>query len=198
MAWFTRQKPAVGAQPLEGERRLRTEGLWQKCEHCGEIIWRKALEDNFNVCPKCGWHFRIDARTRLSLLLDDADYEVLDANLTSIDPLAFVDSKPYSERLAGMQQSTGLQDALISVSGRLDGRKVNLCALELKFIGGSMGTVMGEMITRAIERSLASRTPLIIVSASGGARMQEGAVSLMQLVKISAALMRLELVTPVT
>jgi acetyl-CoA carboxylase carboxyl transferase subunit beta len=182
----------VGAPPAEGERRLRTEGLWQKCEHCGEIIWRKALEDNQQVCPKCAWHFRIDARARLATLLDDGAYEQLDADLVSTDPLGFVDSKPYVERLEGMQQGTCLKDALISVAGKLNGRKVHLCVIELKFIGGSMGAVMGEMITRAIERSLESRTPLIIVSASGGARMQEGAVSLMQLAKISAALMRLD------
>jgi acetyl-CoA carboxylase carboxyl transferase subunit beta len=192
VAWFTRQKPSVGEPPAEGERRLRTEGLWQKCEHCGEIIWRKALEDNLNVCPKCAWHFRIDARTRLSSLLDDGLYQELDADLMSSDPLDFVDSKSYVERLGGMQQNTSLKDAIISASGKLNGRPVNLCVLELKFIGGSMGAVMGEVITRAIERSEQSRTPLIVVSASGGARMQEGAVSLMQLAKISAALMRLD------
>ena len=192
MAWFTRQKPSVGAPPAEGERRLRTEGLWQKCEHCGEIIWRKALEDNLQVCPKCSWHFRIDARVRLASLLDDGIYETLDADLISTDPLGFVDSKPYTERLDGMRQATCLKDAIISVSGKLNGRSVYVCVLELKFIGGSMGSVMGEIITRAIERSLATRMPLIIVSASGGARMQEGAVSLMQLAKISAALMRLD------
>ena len=182
----------MGAPPAEGERRLRTEGLWQKCEHCGEIIWRKALEDNQQVCPKCAWHFRIDARARLATLLDDGAYEQLDADLVSTDPLGFVDSKPYVERLERMQQGTCLKDALISVTGKLNGRRVHLCVIELKFIGGSMGAVMGEMIARAIERSLESRTPLIIVSASGGARMQEGAVSLMQLAKISAALMRLD------
>jgi acetyl-CoA carboxylase carboxyl transferase subunit beta len=192
VAWFTRQKPSVGEPPAEGERRLRTEGLWQKCEHCGEIIWRKALEDNLQVCPKCAWHFRIDARTRLNSLLDDGLYQELDADLVSTDPLGFVDSKPYVERLDGMQRNTCLKDAVISVSGKLNSRKVNLCVLELKFIGGSMGAVVGEVITRAVERSQESHTPLVIVSASGGARMQEGAVSLMQLAKISAALMRLD------
>jgi acetyl-CoA carboxylase carboxyl transferase subunit beta len=171
---------------------LRTEGLWQKCEHCGEIIWRKALEDNLQVCPKCAWHFRIDARARLNSLLDDGIFEELDADLVSTDPLAFVDSKPYVERLEGMQQNTCLKDAILSVSGNLNGRGVYLCVLELKFIGGSMGAVVGEVITRAVERAAKTRTPLIIVSASGGARMQEGAVSLMQLAKISAALMRLD------
>jgi acetyl-CoA carboxylase carboxyl transferase subunit beta len=191
VAWFTRNKPP-GETPPEGEHRLRTEGLWQKCEHCGEIIWRKALEDNLQVCPKCAWHYRFDARARLATLMDDNQYEELDADLVSTDPLGFVDSKPYSERLAAMQEATGLKDAVISVRGKLNGRTVHVCVLELKFIGGSMGAVMGEIITRAIERSLENRAPLIIVSSSGGARMQEGAVSLMQLAKISAALMRLD------
>lgn len=179
-------------QAEEGDRKVRTEGLWEKCEHCGQIIWRKSLEESMQVCPKCEYHFRIDARTRLGLLFDNGQYEVHDNHLSSTDPLTFVDSKPYPERLRGMQQATSLPDAMISASGTLNGRRVNICALELKFIGGSMGAVMGEQITRAIERSIQHRNPLIIVSASGGARMQEGAVSLMQLAKISAALMKLD------
>jgi acetyl-CoA carboxylase carboxyl transferase subunit beta len=191
MAWFTRQKPPV-AGGGEGERHVRTEGLWQKCENCGQIIWRKALDDNLQVCPKCGYHFRLDAATRLKILFDDANYQELDAGLVSTDPLGFVDAKRYKDRLASMQQASNMKDALISGVGTLNGRRVNICALELKFIGGSMGSVMGEKITRAIERSTDTKTPLIIVSASGGARMQEGAVSLMQLAKISAALMRMD------
>jgi len=171
---------------------VRTEGLWLKCDACGQIIWRKALEDNLQVCPKCEHHFRIDARTRLGLLFDNGQFEEFDGSLVSTDPLDFVDSKKYTARLEAMQRSTGLPDAIISAAGNLHGRRVHICALELKFIGGSMGSVVGEVITRAIERSLAGRIPLIIVSASGGARMQEGAVSLMQLAKISAALMRLD------
>jgi acetyl-CoA carboxylase carboxyl transferase subunit beta len=190
MAWFTRDKPSVN--PEEGGRRVRTEGLWLKCEHCGQIIWRKALEDNLQVCPKCDHHYRIDARSRLGLLFDDGRYEEFDQNMTSTDPLEFVDSKTYKARLSAMQKSTELRDAIISASGKLHGRQVNICALELKFIGGSMGTVVGETITRAIERSMEHKIPLIVISASGGARMQEGAVSLMQLAKISAALMRLD------
>jgi len=190
LAWFTRDKPSVN--PEEGGRRVRTEGLWLKCEHCGQIIWRKALEDNLQVCPKCEHHYRIDARSRLSLLFDDGRYEEFDKKMTSTDPLEFVDSKTYKARLGAMQKSTELRDAIISARGKLHGRTVNICALELKFIGGSMGTVVGEMITRAIERSMEHKIPLIVVSASGGARMQEGAVSLMQLAKISAALMRLD------
>jgi acetyl-CoA carboxylase carboxyl transferase subunit beta len=192
VAWFTREKGAFDEPAPEGERRVRTEGLWHKCEHCGQIIWRKALEESLQVCPKCSWHFRIDARARTAMLLDDNVYQEFDADLTSSDPLAFVDSKPYQERLAAMQQSTGMRDAVIASAGTLNGRRVQLCVLELKFIGGSMGAVMGEKITRAIERSIAERTALVIVSASGGARMQEGPVSLMQLAKISAALMRLD------
>jgi len=195
MAWFTRQKPTrqpgVPA-PADDEHRVRTEGLWLKCDNCRAIIWRKALEDNLQVCPKCEFHFKIDARTRLNTLFDDGRWQEFDRDLTSTDPLEFVDQKRYRDRLAAMQKNTSLKDALISAEGLLAGRNVQICALELKFIGGSMGSVMGEKITRAIERSLASRDPLIIVSASGGARMQEAAVSLMQMAKISAALMRLD------
>jgi acetyl-CoA carboxylase carboxyl transferase subunit beta len=191
MAWFTRQKP-----PTEGggdsTKSVRTEGLWQKCEGCGQIIWRKALEDNLMVCPKCGYHFRIDAHTRLSILFDEGQYQEHDEDLSSADPLKFVDSKPYSRRLDDMREATGMADALVTASGKLNGRPVNVCALELKFIGGSMGAVVGEKITRTIERCLNDQSPLIIVSASGGARMQEGAISLMQLAKISAALMQLD------
>ena len=191
MAWFTREKPSVGA-PEEGARRVRTEGLWLKCQHCAQIIWRKALEENMQVCPKCGHHFRMDARSRLTMLFDDAKYEEFDFGMASTDPLGFVDSKPYVDRLAGMQSSTSLRDAVICAGGQMNGRSTIICALDLKFIGGSMGAVVGEKITRSIERCLAAKIPLVIVSASGGARMQEGAVSLMQLGKISAALMRLD------
>ena len=190
MAWFTRDKPAVA--PEEGERRVRTEGLWLKCQSCGQIIWRKALEDNHQVCPKCGNHGRIGARERLALLFDDGRFEEYDQVLSSTDPLGFSDAKPYPERLAAGREATGLKEAIISAGGNLNGRRVNICAQELRFIGGSMGAVVGEVITRAIERSIERRVPLIVISASGGARMQEGAVSLMQLAKISAALMRLD------
>src|SRR5580692_7917552 len=190
MAWFTRDKPSV--KPEDGEKRVRTEGLWLKCEKCGQIVWRKALEDNFQVCPKCGHHGRLDARTRLAMLFDEGKFEEFDERLVSTDPLLFVDSKKYSDRLAASQEATHLRDAIISAAGKLNGRPVHICAMELKFVGGSMGTVVGELITRAIERSLAQRVPVIVISASGGARMQEGAVSLMQMAKISAALMRLD------
>jgi len=190
MAWFTRDKPSV--KPEEGGKRVRTEGLWLKCGHCGQIVWRKALQDNHQVCPKCGHHERLDARARLNLLFDTEKFEEYDQCLVSTDPLDFVDSKSYQDRLAASQQATHLRDAIISAAGNLNGRRVHICAMELKFVGGSMGTVVGEVITRAIERSLEHKVPLIVISASGGARMQEGAVSLMQMAKISAALMRLD------
>ena len=189
MAWFKRESGDL--QPAE-EKRVRTEGLWVKCEGCRQIIWKKDLETNWNVCTKCGAHSRIDAVTRLNLLLDDGIYTRHDTELRSSDPLEFVDSKPYSERLRGMQQATQLSDAMIAAAGRLCGRQVQICAMEPRFIGGSMGSVVGEMIMRAIDRCIKNRQPLLIVSASGGARMQEGAVSLMQMAKISAGLMRLD------
>jgi acetyl-CoA carboxylase carboxyl transferase subunit beta len=194
MSWFKRDKGDDDKLPKlnEQERRVKTEGLWQKCEGCRQIIWKKDLESNWNVCPKCGAHSRIDAVTRLKLLFDDGEFSRFDSTLRSNDPLAFVDSKPYSDRLRGMQQATNLCDAMIAAEGRLAGRAIQICAMEPKFIGGSMGSVVGEMIMRAIERAIASREPLIVVSASGGARMQEGAVSLMQMAKISAGLMRLD------
>jgi acetyl-CoA carboxylase carboxyl transferase subunit beta len=192
MAWFTRDKPGKDAPETLEERHVKTEGLWLKCENCGQIVWKKALDENLQVCPKCEFHFRVDARTRLELLFDDAKFEEFDVHLASTDPLEFVDSKTYKQRLANMAEATSMTDAVISAAGTLNGRRVYMCALELKFIGGSMGSVVGEKITRSIERSLQDRTPLVIVSASGGARMQEGAISLMQLAKISSALMRLD------
>ena len=192
MAWFSRQKPGVSDDSGEGEKRVRTEGLWLKCESCGQIVWKKNLDENNQVCPQCEHHFRIDARARLAMLFDGGEFEEFDAGLTSTDPLGFTDSKKYSVRLQEMQEATSMSDALISGWGALEGRQVNICAMELKFVGGSMGTVVGEKITRAIERSIERRAPIVIVSASGGARMQEGAISLMQMAKISAALMRLD------
>ena len=189
MAWFKRES---GELDTSGKKTVRTEGLWVKCESCRQIIWKKDLEENLNVCPKCEKHFRIDARTRLALLLDENQYETLDGNLSSTDPLKFVDLKPYSSRLRQAQHDTGLKDAVINAHGKLLGRPVVASVMEYAFIGGSMGAVVGEMITRAVERAAESKTPLIIVSASGGARMKEGVVSLMQLAKISAALARLD------
>jgi len=194
MSWFKRDKPAGNKLPKveEADRRVRTEGLWQKCEGCRQIIWKKEFDANWYVCPKCGAHSRMDPVSRLKLLLDDAAYEQFDAGLTSSDPLGFVDNKPYTERLEAGKEATSLSDALISASGKLDGRPVQICVMEPRFIGGSMGCVVGEKIARAVERAIERNTPLIIVSASGGARMQEGAISLMQMAKISAALTRLD------
>jgi acetyl-CoA carboxylase carboxyl transferase subunit beta len=189
MAWFKRE---TGELDTSGAKTVRTEGLWVKCEGCRQIIWKKDLEDNLNVCPKCDKHFRIDARTRLAQLLDNNDYETFDGNIASTDPLKFVDLKPYSSRLKQAQQDTGLLDAVINASGKLEGRPVVASVMEYAFIGGSMGAVVGEAITRAVERSADTRTPLIVVSASGGARMMEGVISLMQLAKISAALAKLD------
>jgi acetyl-CoA carboxylase carboxyl transferase subunit beta len=189
MAWFKRES---GDLDGSGEKKIRTEGLWVKCESCRQIIWKKDLEDNMNVCPKCDKHFRIDARTRLAQLLDDNQYETFDGNLESTDPLKFVDLKPYSSRLRQAQQETGLEDAIINARGKLQGRAVIASVMEYAFIGGSMGAVVGETIARAVEQAAETHTPLIIVSASGGARMMEGVISLMQLAKISAALARLD------
>jgi acetyl-CoA carboxylase carboxyl transferase subunit beta len=193
MSWFKRDKPSDEKLPPvdSGDRHVRTEGLWQKCEGCRQIIWKKDLEANWNVCPKCGVHTRIDAVMRLKLLLD-GEYEEFETDLRSSDPLNFVDSKPYRDRLLAMQQSTHLSDALISAAGKLNGRPVQMCSMDPRFIGGSMGSVVGEKIARAVERAIERHTPLVIVSASGGARMQEGAISLMQMAKISGALMRLD------
>jgi acetyl-CoA carboxylase carboxyl transferase subunit beta len=189
MAWFKRES---GELDTSGEKKVRTEGLWVKCENCRQIIWKKDLEENMNVCPKCDKHFRIDARTRLSQLMDDNQYEVFDADIASTDPLKFVDLKPYSSRLKQAQNDTGLRDAVINAQGKLLGKPLIASVMEYSFIGGSMGAAVGEAITRAVERAAERRAPLIIVSASGGARMMEGVISLMQLAKISAALARLD------
>ncbi len=189
MAWFKREH---GELDTSGEKKVKTEGLWVKCDQCRQIIWKKDLDQNFNVCPKCERHFRIDARTRLTYLLDDGKYEAEDNNLVSTNPLQFTDLKPYADRLKRSQQETGLNDAVINARGKLNGKPVIVSAMEYSFIGGSMGAVVGEMITRAVEKATAEKLPLIVVSASGGARMMEGVVSLMQLAKISAALARMD------
>jgi acetyl-CoA carboxylase carboxyl transferase subunit beta len=189
LAWFKRESGDL--QPAE-EKRVRTEGLWVKCEGCRQIIWKKDLEENRNVCPKCNHHFRIDAPTRLMLLLDEDSIETTDENLASTDPLSFTDTRPYKTRLEQARQQTRLKDAIINATGTMNGRAVIVSAMEYSFIGGSMGAVVGESITRAIERACEQRKPIIIVSASAGARMMEGVLSLMQMAKISAALARLD------
>jgi acetyl-CoA carboxylase carboxyl transferase subunit beta len=189
LTWFKRESGDIQAS---NEKRVRTEGLWVKCDGCRQIIWKKELEDNLNVCPKCEYHFRIGSVERLLLLLDENSIETADETLSSTDPLTFTDTRPYKQRLEKSQSDTGLKDAIINASGTLHGRPVIVSSMEYSFIGGSMGAVVGESITRAIERALDQKKPIVVVSASGGARMMEGVVSLMQMAKISAALARLD------
>jgi acetyl-CoA carboxylase carboxyl transferase subunit beta len=188
MTWFKKDKiPIVQL----GDRTVRTEGLWIKCEQCKQIIWKKDLELNLNVCPQCGFHFKISAKERLQHLFEGR-YVEYDEGLQSTDPLLFVDKKPYKSRLKEMHSSTGLRDAIICAEGQINGKSAAVCAMEAGFISGSMGSVVGEKITRSIERCLKKRLPLVIISCSGGARMQEGTLSLMQMAKIAAALAKLD------
>jgi acetyl-CoA carboxylase carboxyl transferase subunit beta len=191
MAWFKREKKAIEQATPPEERKVRTEGLWVKCESCGTIVFRKDLEANLLVCPKCGFHFKMNAKQRLEMLLDGRWTEH-DAGMTSTDPLQFVDTKPYATRLKEARKKLGMNDAVITAEGQLAGRPVVCCAMEFNFIGGSMGAVVGEKVTRGVELALDTRQPLIVVSCSGGARMMEGTISLMQLAKVSAALARLD------
>jgi acetyl-CoA carboxylase carboxyl transferase subunit beta len=191
MAWFRRDKKSIEQTTPPDERRVKTEGLWIKCAGCRTIVWKKDLDTNFNVCPKCQHHFRLGARQRLDLLLDGPWIEH-DAQLASTDPLHFVDTKRYAQRLKEARRKLGAPDAVLSAEGVLSGRPVICCSMEFEFIGGSMGAVVGEKVTRAIERAIDRKMPLVIVSCSGGARMMEGTLSLMQLAKVSAALARLD------
>jgi acetyl-CoA carboxylase carboxyl transferase subunit beta len=189
MSWFKRESQELDTS---GERTMRTEGLWVKCDQCRQIIWKKDLENNFSVCTKCDKHFRINTRTRMGYLFDDGKYVEEDGNLVTTDPLTFTDLKSYKGRVKAAQKSTGRKDAIVNARGKIDGREVIISAMEYGFIGGSMGAVVGETITRAVERSLRDRVPLIVISATGGARMMEGTISLMTMAKISAALARLD------
>ena len=190
MAWFKKEK--IPKQP-QADRRLKiAEGLWVKCEACREMVYKKEVTRHANVCPKCNYHFRIDARERLRMLLDEGRFEEFDNDISPQDALGFKDTKRYVARISDYQKRTGLKDAFISCIGSVDGRQVVLGVMEYGFMGGSMGSVVGEKVTRCAERALEARAPLIIVSCSGGARMQEGALSLMQMAKISAALARLD------
>jgi len=188
MAWFKKiRKPIEGA----GDKSRVPEGLWVKCPSCGQIIYNKDLAASLSVCTKCAHHFRLTATDRLRSLFDDG-WEEHDAGLMSTDPLQFTDTKPYRQRLESSMEATGLRDAVLSATGRVGGIDCEIAAMEYGFIGGSMGVVVGEKITRAIERATTRKRPIIIVSCSGGARMMEGALSLMQMAKISAALARLD------
>ena len=188
MAWFKKDRKPI--EPPADKSRV-PEGLWVKCPSCAQIIYNKDLASTLSVCTKCGHHFRLTATERLKALFDGA-WEEYDQGLTSTDPLAFTDTKPYRKRLEASIASTGLQDAVITATGEIQGIRCSVAAMEYGFIGGSMGVVVGEKITRAIERAIDGRLPVIIVSCSGGARMMEGALSLMQMAKISAALARLD------
>lgn len=188
MAWFRRDNTPLASS----EQASRVpEGLWIKCGACKEILYRKDVLKNHSVCAKCGFHFRITARERLALLLDGGRYEEFDQGLVSADPLGFRDTKAYAARLKDGLEKTGSADALVSAFGSLESMPVVVAAMEYGFIGGSMGVVVGEKVTRAVERALAEKAPLIVISCSGGARMMEGTLSLMQMAKISAALGRL-------
>ncbi len=191
MAWFKRDKKSIEQTTPPEERRVRTEGLWMKCESCRTIVFRKDLEANLHVCPKCQFHFKMGAKQRLEMLLDGR-YTEHDAGMTSTDPLKFVDTKPYAARIKEAKRKLGMSDAIITAEGQLSGRPVVCCAMEFGFIGGSMGAVVGEKVTRAIELAIDTLQPLIVVSCSGGARMMEGTISLMQLAKVSAALGKLD------
>jgi acetyl-CoA carboxylase carboxyl transferase subunit beta len=190
MAWFKRKDEKIAEITPAEERTVKTEGIFVKCENndCGTTIYRKDLKANLQVCPQCNYNFRLSAKERLAMLFDGGVYNELFANLAPTDPLGFVDSVPYPERLKKAQKATGLLDAVIVGEGRLNERLLVIAAMEFAFMGGSMGSVVGEKLTRAIEYCLEKRWPLIIVSCSGGARMQEGALSLMQMAKVSAAL----------
>ena len=188
MAWFKKQRKPIEPQ---ADRSRVPEGLWVKCPSCSQIIYNKDLAASLSVCTKCAHHFRISAAERLAMLFDGA-WEEHDKGLRSTDPLQFTDTKPYRKRLETTIASTGMKDAVITATGNVNGRRCSVAAMEYGFIGGSMGVVVGEKITRAIERAIQERLPVIIVSCSGGARMMEGALSLMQMAKISAALARLD------
>ena len=190
MAWFKKEKTP---KLRSGDRKITIpEGLWVKCDNCKEIIYKKEVARNANVCPKCNYHFRISATERLESLYDDARFREFDRDIAPVDALGFVDTKAYADRLKSYQKATGLQDALISSEGLIGGMPVIIAVMEYGFMGGSMGSVVGEKVTRAAERAYEAQCPLIVISCSGGARMQEGALSLMQMAKISSALARLD------
>ena len=190
MSWFKKARKPIAPSADKASR--VPEGLWVKCPGCSQLIYNKDLATNVNVCPKCAHHFRITATERLRALFDGSHWTEHDQGLTSNDPLHFTDTKPYRDRLRATMKNTGMKDAVVVATGTIHGLPVVVAAMEYTFIGGSMGVVVGEKITRAIEMALERRHPVIIVSCSGGARMMEGALSLMQMAKVSAALARLD------
>lgn len=191
MAWFSKKSKRIEAVPPE-ERVVKTENVFVKCDGCEAHLYKRDLEESLQVCKHCGYHFRFGARERLEMLFDDGNCEELDAEITSIDPLEFTDTKPYSERLKQARESSGMAEAIISAKGKVGGHLVFAGAMDMSFIGGSMGSAVGEKVTRLIERAIEEHGALVIFSASGGARMQEGTLSLMQMAKISSALAALD------
>lgn len=188
MIWFKKKPETVSIK----ESKLKVpDGLWVKCDNCKEIIYKLEVERNLKVCPKCNYHFRIGAKERLALIIDEGSFKEYDARLHPIDPLNFRDLKSYRERVREAKKATGMNEAVLCGMAKIGGFPVSICAFEFSFLGGSMASVVGEKITRAIERAVKERSPLIIISCSGGARMQEGVLSLMQMAKTSAALAKL-------
>jgi acetyl-CoA carboxylase carboxyl transferase subunit beta len=188
MAWFKRDKPKIEGGSNEEERNVKTEGIFVKCPECENSLYKGELIDSLQVCTHCNYHFRFSARLRLDNLFDNGSYEKLDEDVTSTDPLGFVDTKPYKDRIEAAKSSSSLPEAIVSGEGKVGGHHVFAGAMDMSFIGGSMGSAVGEKITRLIERALDDRAAVVVFSASGGARMQEGTLSLMQMGKISAAL----------
>jgi acetyl-CoA carboxylase carboxyl transferase subunit beta len=188
MSWFKRDKPKIEDQAEDEERKVKTEGIFVKCPECDNSLYKGELQESLQVCTHCDYHFRLSALERLEILFDDGKFERLDEDVTSGDPLEFVDTKPYKDRIEQAVESSGIPEAIITGKGTVNGHLVFAGAMDMSFIGGSMGSAVGEKITRLIERALDNKGALIIYAASGGARMQEGALSLMQMGKISAAL----------
>lgn len=191
MSWFRRNKPKIEEQQKDEERKVLTEGIFVKCPECENPLYKRELLESLQVCTHCAYHFRLGARERLDTLFDDGRYEKLDEDVTSSDPLKFVDQKPYFERIEAAKKSSGLPEAIVSGKGLVGGHLTYAGAMDMSFIGGSMGSAVGEKITRLVERAVETRGAVVVFSASGGARMQEGTFSLMQMAKISAALARL-------
>ena len=191
MAWFNKKNKRIESVPLE-ERVVKTENVFVKCDGCEEHLYKRELEEDLQVCRHCGYHFRIGARERLGMLFDDGRYDEVDSEVVSIDPLEFVDSKPYPARLKQAQEVSGLPEAIITARGKVGEHLVLAGAMDMLFIGGSMGSAVGEKVTLLIEHAIAEHAAVITFAASGGARMQEGTLSLMQMAKIAAALAQLE------
>jgi acetyl-CoA carboxylase carboxyl transferase subunit beta len=191
MSWFKRKEQKIEAVPAD-ERVVKTEGIFVKCPDCDAALYKRELEESLQVCTHCAYHFRLGARERLAMLYDEGKYEELDAEVISGDPLGFVDTKPYPQRLEQARRATGLPEAIINGRGRIGGHLVYCGAMDFSFLGGSMGVAVGEKVTRIVERAIRDRGAVITIAASGGARMQEGTLSLMQMAKIASALGQLD------